>query len=183
MLSKPTKQKKRVALFGGSFNPPHIGHSEIIKWVFMRGIVDEVFVVPCFVHPFGKLLAEYRHRLDMCRIAFGKLTLPVSVLAIERDLGGVSYTLRTIENLKDKYPDSRFSLVTGEDIRHEVGLWKEYDKIRDIADIIQIPRGPTSPIPDVSSTDIRDRIHRNQPFTELVEKEVAIYIVTKGLYR
>lgn len=183
MVFKTTRQRRRVAIFGGSFNPPHLGHREIISWVFARGIVDEVWVVPCFRHPFGKVLEAFEHRISMCRLAFGGLSLPVRVLNVEGQLGGISYTLRTLEHLKGLYPDIRFSLITGEDVQHEVKLWKEYDRIRDLSDIISIPRGPVSPIPDISSTDIRSRINSSESFAEMVEKEVAIYIITKGLFR
>ena len=175
--------RKRVGLFGGSFNPPHIGHTAICKWLFARGIVDELWVIPCFIHPFDKDLAPFKDRIVMCQLAFRKLGLPIEVLDVEREMGGVSHTLRTIEHLKAKNPDLRFYLMAGQDIEQETGEWHGFDTIRELVEIVRIPRGPKSPIPDVSSTEVRRRIDVGEPFADLVESEVAVYIVTKGLYR
>lgn len=183
MVSKEKNQRRRVAIFGGSFNPPHRGHTAILKWLFMRGIADEVWVIPCFLHPFGKELADFVHRLTMCRLAFSNLSLPVSVFDIEKKLGGISYTCRTIEHLKALHPDCRFLLVTGDDVKADTSEWKNFEKVKDLVEIIRVPRGVSSPIPDVSSTEIRDRLKNRKSYSELVEPEVAVYIVTKDLYR
>lgn len=183
MIFKKDNIRKRVALFGGSFNPPHRGHTEIIKWLFARGIVDEIWVIPCFIHPFGKELLPFKDRLAMCDLAFKKLRLPIHILDVEQRLGGTSYTLRTVEVLKAENPDVRFLLVTGDDVQEETTKWQAFGRIRDLVEIVHIPRGPTSPIPDISSTDIRRRVEGGEPFAGLVEKEVAVYIITKGLFR
>lgn len=183
MIFGRRKERKRVAILGGSFNPPHVGHTAICKWLFLRGMTDEVWVIPCFQHPFGKSLIEFEHRFAMCKLAFPTLGLPVHVLDIERTLGGESRTLRTVETLLQQYPEKHFSLVVGEDIEHEKEKWHGYERIVGMVDMIKIPRGPYSPIPDVSSSEIRRRISAGESYRELVETEVAVYIVTKALYR
>ena len=184
MIFGRKKTRKRVGLFGGSFNPPHKGHSEIVKWLFMKGLVDEVLAIPCFVHPFGKELAPFDDRITMCRLAFAKLGLPVSVSDVERQLGGESRTLRTIEHLTEENPEKRFFLVTGGDLEKETDKWHCFDKIKALVDFIRIPRGPESPIPDISSTVVREAIAKGGiGWREHVETEVAVYIVTKALYR
>lgn len=183
MIFGRTQEKKRVAIFGGSFNPPHVGHTAICKWLFARGIADEVWVVPCFIHPFGKELLPFDDRIAMCRLAFNKLGLKIAILDIERELGGVSYTKRTIEELKRRYPNHRFMLVTGDDVQEQTDGWREFGAIREMVDIVRIPRGAASPIPDISSTEVRRRLAERESHAELVENEVAIYIVTKGLFR
>ena len=177
------KLRERIGLFGGSFNPPHVGHTKICKWLFAKGLIDELWIIPCFQHPFGKELEDFNHRLEMCRVAFSKLQLPIQILDVERELGGTSHTLRTVEQLKSDNPDKRFFLVTGSDIKNESCSWYRFDKIRDMIDLLTVPRGENSPIPDVSSTEIRRLIGVSDSFHSLVEKEVALYIVTKGLYR
>lgn len=177
------KHRKRVAIFGGSFNPPHVGHTAICKWLFSKGLADEVWVVPCFQHPFDKPLVDFEHRLCMCRLAFGKLLLPIRNLTVERDLGGTSHTVRTIMHLKGMHPECRMSLVHGGDLKDEFRGWHEFEKIRDLVEIVHIPRGASSPIPDVSSTEIRERISKGVSIVDMVEPEVAVYIITKGLYR
>lgn len=183
MFSGRHKHRKRVAIFGGSFNPPHIGHTAICKWLFSRGIADEVWVVPCYKHPFGKPLVDFHHRLSMCRLAFGKLLLPVKTLTVERDLGGTSHTLRTVEHLKRMHPECRMSLVHGGDVGRDFHDWHEFGKICEQVEIIHVPRGPSSTIPDVSSTEVRERIAGGVSMADVVETEVAVYIITKGLYR
>ena len=178
-----SEKRRRVAIFGGSFNPPHIGHTAICKWLFNRGIIDEIWVTPCFIHPFGKELVSYEHRLAMTRLAFGKLMMPIKVLEIEKELGGVSYTLRTVEQLRKLNPEISFHLVTGSDVEEEIEKWKDFDRIKNLVGIIRIPRGDQSIIPDVSSTEIRNRIQNSKSYRDLVEVEVAVYIITKGLFR
>ena len=102
---------------------------------------------------------------------------------IEKKLGGISHTIRTIEHLKKENPDCRFYLVTGTDVRREAPDWYQFDRIREIVSIIEVPRGETSPIPNVSSTEIRKKIDKGESFHKHVESEVAIYIITKSLYR
>lgn len=177
------KDRRRVGLFGGSFNPPHIGHTVICRWLFKQGLVDELWVIPCFRHPLGKKLESFEHRLTMCRLAFLKLALPISIIDVEQKLGGVSYTLRTVEHLKGEYPHLRFLLVTGDDVQEQVGKWKEFGKIRKLVEVIRVPRGGGSPIPSVSSTFVRERMEHGKPYSDLVEREVAVYIITKGLFR
>ncbi|MFH1830585.1 MAG: nicotinate-nicotinamide nucleotide adenylyltransferase [Pseudomonadota bacterium] len=178
-----TKKRNRVALFGGSFNPPHIGHTAICKWLIDRDIADEVWVIPCFIHPFDKRLAPFEHRLEMCKLALSKLRVPLRVLDIEQALGGKSWTLRTIEHLIKQNPGVEFSLITGGDIESEFENWQSFERIKQLIDIIRIPRGKGSPIPNVSSTDIRGRIRMGLPYKNLVETEIAVYIITKALYR
>ncbi|HPQ81962.1 MAG TPA: nicotinate-nicotinamide nucleotide adenylyltransferase [bacterium] len=183
MIFGAKKARKRVGVFGGSFNPPHIGHSAICRWLFEHGLVDMLWVVPCYIHPFGKKLAPFADRLSMCRMAFSKLALPIDVLDVEREIGGTSYTLLTIKHLMAKHPELRFLLVTGEDVSGESDKWQDFGKIRELVEIIRVPRGPDSPVPDVSSTQVRELIESRKPVSGLVEDEVAIYLVTKALYR
>lgn len=175
--------RRRIGLLGGSFNPPHLGHTAICKWVFSKGLVDEIWVIPCYIHPFNKELLEFEDRMAMCRLVFNKLGHSVKVIDLERRLGGTSYTLRTIERLKADYPEFRFHLITGDDVAKEKDKWRDYDKIHDLVEMIKVPRGSNSPIPDFSSSQVRDRILSRQRFSDLVETEVAVYIVTKGLFR
>ena len=65
----------RVALFGGSFNPPHVGHVLAVTYALSVGLVERVLVVPVFEHALGKRLAPFEHRVEMSRRAFGWLPL------------------------------------------------------------------------------------------------------------
>ena len=79
----------RTAFFGGSFNPPHVGHFLAAAWVLCSGEVDEVWMVPCYKHAFGKALLPYEHRLAMCRLGAGLLNPErIRLSNIEEELGG-----------------------------------------------------------------------------------------------
>lgn len=174
---------KRVAIFGGSFNPPHIGHVAICEWIFAKNLVDEVWAVPCLIHPFGKQLASFEDRHSMCLFAFRDFGPKVVVSRIEKLLGGTSHTIRTIRHLIDGHPDCRFSLVTGGDVSAQKKEWLDFGEIEKLVPVVSIPRGPKSPIPDISATEVRRRITRGESILGLVPKEVAVYIITHRLYR
>jgi len=177
------KCSKRIALLGGSFDPPHKGHGAICELIVNDNHADEVWIVPCFVHPFEKPLSSFEDRLAMCRLAFCKLSIPLRVLDVEKRLGGISHTVRTIKRLQDEFPKDTFLLVRGRDVTEESDKWKDIDDIRRMVKIMDIPRGGRSPIPDISSTEVRRRVKGGESFTDLVEKEIAVYITTKELYR
>jgi len=175
-------ENKRIAIFGGSFNPPHVGHTEICRWLSGLGDCDEVWVVPCFVHPLGKRLIPFEDRLRMCELALTKLGLPIRILDIERELGGESRTLRTLEELMRRHPSYRFALAVGGDIGEQEKQWHRFDRIAKLVDIVRIPRGAGSHIPDVSSTELRRLIAAGEPYNDMVEREVADYIAKNNLY-
>ena len=87
----------RVAIFGGSFNPPHVAHVLAVTYVLATEDLDEILVVPCFRHPFAKELAPFEDRFAMCELAMAWLP-KVTVSRVEQELGGESRTLRTVEH-------------------------------------------------------------------------------------
>ncbi|OGQ49633.1 MAG: hypothetical protein A3I09_01730 [Deltaproteobacteria bacterium RIFCSPLOWO2_02_FULL_47_10] len=174
--------RKRVGIFGGSFNPPHKGHIEICRYLLNHNDVDEVWVVPCFKHPFGKELAPFNDRLTMCKFAFGGFEKSVRVSDIERTLGDISHTVKTLERLLQDYHDYKFFLIVGGDTTEESVMWHDAEKIRQLVQFITLPRGSESMIPDISSTNVREAIRHGRKFSDFVTREVAVYIVTHGLY-
>lgn len=176
------EKKIRVGLLGGSFNPPHLGHADICKYVLDRDLCDRVWIIPCFTHPFGKPMAPFGARLTMCRFAFQDFGEKVWVSDVEKALGGVSHTVKTIEHLRAKNPNKIFSLIMGADVSREKEQWREFERIRDLVNIIEIPRGPNGPIMDISSTEIRRLIKGGESYGNYVVIPVAVYIVTHALY-
>lgn len=173
---------KRIAVLGGSFNPPHLGHIEICRYLLKTNRADEILAVPCYQHPFGKKLAPFKDRLNMCRFAFQEFKDKVKISDIEEKLGGVSYTVRTLSYLNEKNPNDQFILVIGGDVEGETTDWNSMDEIMGLARMLMVPRGPNSFIPDISSSNVRENIRTGKPFMDMVTSEVAIYIVTHGLY-
>lgn len=178
-----SKKQIKVGIFGGSFNPPHLGHVAICEWLLSKDLVDEVWIVPCYVHPFGKELVSFDDRYNMCFFAFGHLRGGVFVSRVEKYLGGTSHTVKTIKHLMELYPDYSFSLVTGGDVSKQTDDWKEFKKIKSLVKIITVPRGAKSPIPDISATEVRERIRQGKGIEGYVSHEVALYIKAHGLYK
>jgi nicotinate-nucleotide adenylyltransferase len=105
----------RVAVFGGSFNPPHLGHVLACSLVLATEDLDRVLVVPAYQHPFAKALAPFDDRVAMCELAMGSLR-GVEVSRVEEELGGESRTLRTLEHLSQQHPDWQWHLIIGADV-------------------------------------------------------------------
>ncbi len=174
--------RKRIGIFGGAFDPPHKGHIEICRYLLKNNDVDEIWIVPCFKHPYNKEMSPFEDRVTMCKFAFGEFGHKVVVSKLEKQLGEVSYTIRTIEHLTVSHPDHKFYLIAGSDTAKDSVQWKDSGKIRSMIQFITISRGPTSQVPDISSTDVRDCIKKGKSFKELVTREIAVYIITHGLY-
>src|SRR4051812_6311472 len=100
----------RVALYGGSFNPPHLSHQLAMVCALSTAPIDELWMVPTYKHPFDKPLAPFADRVRMCELAAAPFT-PVRVCRIEEELAGESYTLRTVKALQARHPWHQFSLV------------------------------------------------------------------------
>jgi nicotinate-nucleotide adenylyltransferase len=182
----------RIALFGGSFNPPHLSHEAVVKLLLDDPAWAEVWIVPTHRHPYGKPLANFEDRIAMCRLAFVPLGGRVKVLDVERDLGGVSYTVHTVEALKRLNPSADFGLVVGSDVLSERGQWKDFERLLSLVDFVIVPRDnypaddrrmlETEPLPDISSSEIRRRVELGQSIEGLVSQAVAAHIHERGLY-
>lgn len=178
----------RVAFFGGSFNPPHVAHQLVALYVLETATVDELWLVPCWKHPFDKALASYDHRMRMCELAAKALGPRVRVSDVEARLGGESRTLLTIKALRAERPDCEFHLVVGADIQPELPLWYGADELLRTVPLIVVGRGGFSSggdlaMPTVSSTEVRGRLANAQPVTGLVPRSVETYIRENDLYR
>lgn len=185
--------KEQVALFGGSFNPPHIGHMLAVTYVLSQH-VDRVIVVPTFKHAFGKDLVSFEHRMEMARLTFdwlnqGAFFMKVSVLDIEQKIGH-SRTLDTIKALYDRFAsDIQLRLVVGSDILYERDKWHKFDEIEKLADPIYLgragiphPDAPPSVLPNISSTAIRTMIKKGEPTYVVLTPSVREYIDKHKLY-
>lgn len=177
-----------VAVFGGSFNPPHIAHQMVCLYVLETAEVDQVWLIPTFQHPFNKPLAPYEDRFRMCELACERLGEAVVVSRIEQELGQVSRTVNTLQALVERHPDHRFRFVVGADILDETDKWYRWDEIEQLAPPIIVGRpgygdGSLPALADVSSTEVRARLARGQSALPLVSRAVMDYIAARGLYR
>src|SRR3954454_10345368 len=130
----------RVALYGGSFNPPHVSHQLAALYVLETQPVDELWFVPCFKHPFEKALEPFEDRLEMCRRAAAALGPRAQVSDIEGRLGGESRTLRTVTALQSERPDLELSLVVGADLVGELASWHGAKQLEQLVRFIVVGR-------------------------------------------
>ena len=197
----------RIAIYGGSFNPPHIGHAEAARAACEALKPDKFLVIPTYVPPHKELEKNSpgpEERLEMCRLAFGDLPgVKVSDMEIRRE--GKSYTAETVDALMEKYPNAEICIVMGTDMflsfkswyrwqymlenctlavlsredfdRREIERFKDELEAEYDANIILIPH---TPLP-MSSTEIREKLRRGLGADQLSEAVYA-YIIRKGFY-
>lgn len=179
----------RVGIYGGSFDPPHLGHVLSVAWALSATDLEEVWVIPTWEHPFSKAhRASFAQRMAMCELAFA-LFPSVETLDIERRLGGVSRTLRTLEALRAEHPEAHFRLLIGADVLPTTDRWHHWEEVVRIApalvvgrDGYPLPVGCPISIPDVSSTDIRTAFEDGADPTGLLPTRVVDYVRAHGLY-
>ncbi len=191
-MSLPEGPRQRVAIFGGSFNPPHVAHLLAVAYVLSCADVDRVLVVPVSRHPFAKALAPFSHRLEMCRLTFADLAR-VDISRVEEELGGESLTVRTLEHLHGAHPDWSMRLIVGGDVVHEMDRWTQPERIRALAPPIILGRvgvslppehqGAPQVLPDVSSSGIRAMLADDAPeLAHVLPRPVLDYIRKHRLY-
>lgn len=148
---------RRVAIFGGTFDPPHLGHLMMASNVLRAGLSDEVWLMvsPCNPFKTGKNISREEDRLEMCRLA-AQDSRGISVSDFEFSLPRPSYTVDTLRALRKVYPDTEFKLVIGGDNWREFSKWREPVKVLEYASLIvclrpgeEFPRDfrPMNPMP------------------------------------
>lgn len=131
----------KVAILGGSFNPPHICHVFITHYVLATSDVDQLWFLPCYKHAFGKPLAAFQYRLTMCSLALASFREGlVKVLPIEQERPGTSWTIDTVRYLKRSSPEIDFTWIIGSDVLDELDKWKDFDQLQQVISFFVVPR-------------------------------------------
>jgi nicotinate-nucleotide adenylyltransferase len=180
-----------VALFGGSFNPPHVAHQMLALYVLETARIDQIWFVPCWRHPFQKPLAPFENRLRMCELAAKGLGTRARVTEIERTIGGPSRTLNTVRRLRKLHPSHNYSLVIGSDLVAEVPTWYRAADLQALVSFIVVGRRAAKgaadytpvTLPEVSSSEVRHLLRAGKSPEGLVPRAVLDYIYRHGLYR
>lgn len=196
----------KIAVFGGAFNPVHIGHTQLVKLFDDKLHFDKILIIPSKVSPHkssdGLICAEYR--ISMCRIAFAQQK-NAEVSDIEQRRDGKSYTVDTLRELKAQYPNDELYLICGSDMFLTLHEWREPTEIFKLAIICAAKRGNEQDaailaqnqrlcemgaitelinlyIPDVSSTAIREKLRAKADCSDILNNRVLCYIKRFGLY-
>lgn len=182
-----------IFLFGGSFDPIHLGH--IIPLIDIKDFlpVKKVIFIPAMIPPFkeGKTITEPEHRINMIKISI-KDDDYFDISDFEIKKGGISYTIDTIRYFKNLYNEIGF--IIGEDNLKDFKKWKDWKKILKISKVIVLKRKDNSGellqgmkmintrTIEISSTEIRNRIKEGKEIKHLVKEGVAEYIYKNKLY-
>ena len=174
----------KVGLLFGSFNPIHIGHVAIAKYMAEKTDLEQVWLIVSPHNPLKekKSLVDGEKRLEQVKKAIGENS-KIKVSDVEFKLTQPSYTINTLELLKKKYPKNKFSLIIGTDNLSSFSKWKDYKKILKDYTIYVYPRAGSdggklkshpnvkmivAPLLDVSSTFIREQIRKGKDVKELI---------------
>ena len=190
---------ERIGVFGGTFDPVHIGHLAAAVNVRHELGLDRVLLMVANV-PWQKagmrVLAGAEDRYALVQAAAQGLH-GVEADRMEVDRGGPSYTADTLAQLAERNPGGDLFLIVGSDVVRELDTWERVDEVRRLATLVAVTRsGRTVPPPpdgwrmevvevpalDVSSTDLRSRVATGRPIDVLAPPAVVHEIRRRGLY-
>lgn len=186
----------RIGIFGGTFDPVHLGHLIVAEAAADALNLDQVRLIPTCVQPFKVDwdVSDPVDRLALLRLAVeGNPHLIVDDREIRR--GGVSYTVDTVESLRHEFPNDQLFLLVGADAARDLPRWRAQDRIRSACTVAVLSRPGTTavelagaesvtvPAIDISATQVRDRVRSGRSIEYLVPPAVAEYIRDRQLYR
>jgi nicotinate-nucleotide adenylyltransferase len=186
----------RLGIFGGSFDPPHVGHLLVVADAFETLRLDHLVFVPAALQPLkaGQAGANARQRLEMVRLLVDDdPRFSVDPIEIERE--GLSYTVDTLAAFAERHPEAERFFLLGRDVLASFGQWRDPERVLQLATLAVMQRaGETGPVPagavrvetrrvDLSSTEIRDRARTGRTIRGFVPEAVAAYIAAQRLYR
>ncbi len=190
---------KAVGIFGGSFDPIHIGHLITIQYVLEKRNLDKIIFIPSHISPLktDKQTTEDIHRLNMVNLAIESFPYFQSS-DYEIRKGNISYTLNTLNEIKKTY--NNIELIIGFDNLIVFDKWNKPDEILKLAKVVVMKRNIDmlteiktkyfdsvvvidTPNIEISSTEIRERVKKGLPIDFLVPEKVKEYISKQGLYK
>jgi nicotinate-nucleotide adenylyltransferase len=193
--------RPRIGVFGGTFDPPHLGHLLLAEAAREGLALDRVLFVPARVPPHkrGRRVTPAATRLELLRAALRGTGFSVSTLELDRP--GPSYTVDTLERIHHRHPRARLYLLVGADSLADLPTWREPARILDLAVLAvaarpgagpppRLPRDQArrvvhlgNPVLDIASSELRDRVARGRSIRFLVPAAVARRVADLGLYR
>lgn len=187
-----------IGLFGGTFDPPHLGHLVMANAAREQFGLQQVLWMPArrSPHKMATQLSDSLHRVEMTRAATeGNAAFRVSEIELQRS--GPSFTVDTLLAIRETNPEARLFLIIGEDNWSQFHLWHRPETIRSLADLVICPRrGRNRPIKpdrqalhvdvpliDINASDIRRRVQAGRSIRYLVPDNVRAYIERYRLYQ
>jgi nicotinate-nucleotide adenylyltransferase len=200
------EELRSLGILGGTFNPPHVGHLAIARESHQELGLDRVLLMPAasIAHKRAGADPGAEHRLHMCRLLVedARDASALSACALEVERGGDTYTVDTLEELHSRHPHARLTLIVGADTARTLPNWREPPRLLALADLAVARRTGVSdqavlqsvppparvrflhtPLLEVSSSTVRERLARGEQVDGLVGGAVAGYIAEHRLYR
>jgi len=194
------KQRRRIGVMGGTFDPVHHGHLVAASEVRDAFNLDEVIFVPTGEQPFKQdnevTAAEHRYLMTVIATASNPR---FTVSRMEIDRPGITYTIDTLRDLRRELPDAELFFITGADVLPQILTWKDADELWSLAHFIGVTRPgheldmtglPAAGVSlmevtamAISSTECRARVREGKPVWYLVPDGVVQYIAKHRLYR
>ncbi|MBA3684913.1 MAG: nicotinate-nicotinamide nucleotide adenylyltransferase [Planctomycetes bacterium] len=176
----------RIALFGGAFDPPHLGHVLAATWAHCTAEVDEVWILPTAKHAYGKPMAPWAQRWELCQAAFAGLGF--AHLRDDELRNPEGFTITLLERLRAAHPGHRWLLVGGTDTSRDLPNWHRGAELAGLVEVIAVPRRGyddmhPGALPAISSTLVRERLRAGAGAGELLPARVGALIAERGWYR
>lgn len=187
---------KTIALFGGSFNPPHLGHLQFTQHILHAcSVIDEVWICPCNQSRYGKGLLDPKHRLNMCELTFKHPKVKICDWEIKNKTSGETYKLMQKFFADPEFIDYNFYFAIGMDNAIKAPSWANWDWLRSNVNFLVIPRkgvekptncwfmepphifAESADICDISSTQLKVMLTNNdESCTKYIELETLKYL-------
>jgi len=154
---------KNLLLFGGSFNPPHIGHMFALCYAMSTGKFKEADVIPVYKHAYDKELIDFNHRMEMCSLAFEwlrKVYVGNAEEALTKKRGGQIYTYDLVMQFRNMGVTKDIYLLLGTDAYQDMSNWHESEKLLKEITPFVVPRNLMAE--GVSSSTIRKDVSKNR---------------------
>jgi nicotinate-nucleotide adenylyltransferase len=196
------KAPLRLGIYGGTFDPIHVGHLLLARDALEQCKLDAVLFVPCAQSPLKshRALAGATQRVSMLKQAL-RSEPRFWLSRCELDRPAPSYSIDTAREIHEAFPHARLFWLLGQDQWAQIDQWHQPDELRRLVHFIRFPRldgegkpapakrsGPVLDLPhprrvDISATEIRRRVKSRLPIDHLVPAAVAAHIRRRGLYR
>ncbi len=200
----------RLGVFGGTFDPVHLGHLILAEQCREQAKLDQVLFVPSArpPHKQGHELTRFDQRVEMLQLAISGHPV-FRIDELEKDRPGPSYTFLTLEELRHQHSGAELFLIVGADSLNDLPQWVQPRRILELASLLVVPRPGSemaeletlqqslslpadlplrlqmihAPLIDIASRDVRQRSAQGRSVRYLIPRAVEAYIADKGLYR
>jgi nicotinate (nicotinamide) nucleotide adenylyltransferase len=179
---------RRIGFYGGSFNPPHLGHQATILHALECADIEHVLVTPVYKHPDGKELVSYEDRIHMLRMLTEPLPRERIIISayekIAYEASGTGYTLDTLRTILADCPfETKVVLIMGSDLKSTYPKWAGHDGIERLIAEGKVELFWVERHPGASSSWVRTCIKHNWSTKRLLPKRIADFIKEKGYYK